>query len=145
MKREEDSMSNHRKAYLEITNKCNLSCAFCPGTARAPRSIDEAEFTLLASKLTGWAEYLYYHLMGEPTAHPLLPRFLEIATELGFKSIITTNGTLLSRRGDELIAKKTYRSIFLCTLLRRMNCRFPLTSTSLPALILRKKHPQKKR
>ena len=102
-------MSNHKKAYLEITNKCNLACAFCPGTVRVPHSLDEAEFTHLASKLTGWAEYLYYHLMGEPTAHPLLPRFLETATELGFKSIITTNGTLLARRGDELISKNPYK------------------------------------
>ena len=23
-----------RKVYLEITNVCNLSCAFCPGTRR---------------------------------------------------------------------------------------------------------------
>lgn len=103
------AMSNRRKAYLEITNRCNLNCSFCPGTERVYHSLDEAEFKTLASRLTPWAEYLYYHLMGEPTAHPLLPKFIEIASELGFKSIITTNGTLLSRRGDELIAAKPYK------------------------------------
>lgn len=102
-------MSNHRKAYLEITNRCNLNCAFCPGTERPRHSLDEDEFTFLASRLTPWAEYLYYHLMGEPCAHPLLPRFIDIASELGFKSIITTNGTLLSQRGDELIAAAPYK------------------------------------
>ncbi len=102
-------MATHRKAYLEITNRCNLNCAFCPGTDRPPRSLDEREFTRLAERLTPWAEYLYYHLMGEPTAHPLLPRFIEIATSLGLKSIITTNGTLLSARGDTIIAAKPHK------------------------------------
>lgn len=102
-------MSNHRKAYLEITNRCNLSCAFCPGTDREPHSLNEAEFTTLASRLTPWAEYLYYHLMGEPTAHSLLPKFINISTKLGFKSIITTNGTLLSKLGHELISANPYK------------------------------------
>lgn len=102
-------MSVHRKAYLEITNRCNLNCAFCPGTDRAPRSLTEAEFVTLAERLWPWAEYLYYHLMGEPTAHPLLPRFIEIAADIGFKSIITTNGTLLAKRSPELLGARLYK------------------------------------
>ncbi len=102
-------MSNHRKVYLEITNRCNLSCAFCPGTRRTPKSLTEDEFTTLAMRVSLWAEYIYYHLMGEPTAHPLLPRFIEIASELGLKSIITTNGTLLSHRTDEIIAAAPHK------------------------------------
>jgi len=102
-------MSNHKKAYLEITNRCNLSCAFCPSTSRAPRSLSESEFDRLALKLRSWAEYLYFHLMGEPLAHPLLPQFVTRARELGFKPVITTNGTLLDRRGEELISAMPYK------------------------------------
>ena len=102
-------MSNHKKAYLEITNRCNLSCAFCPGTSRAPRALTESEFEHLAGKLTGWAEYLYFHLMGEPLSHPLLPQFVTRARELGFKPVITTNGTLLGARGNALIAARPYK------------------------------------
>lgn len=102
-------MSNHRKVYLEITNCCNLSCAFCPGTRRAPKSLTEDEFRTLASRVAPWTEYLYYHLMGEPTAHPLLPRFIEIAAKLGLKSMITTNGTLLARRADEIITAAPHK------------------------------------
>ena len=91
-----------RKAYLEITNVCNLRCAFCPGTARAPRFMTPEDFRLLAGKLRGHTEYLYFHLMGEPLLHPLLPEFLKIAGELGFKVMVTTNGTLLPEKGHIL-------------------------------------------
>ena len=100
----EDAMAIHRKAYLEITNRCNLSCAFCPGTDRTPGMLTEEAFTQLAARLRPWAEYLFYHLMGEPLAHPLLPRFLEIAAGMGFRSIITTNGTLLHKQQEMLLA-----------------------------------------
>ena len=29
-----------KKAYVEITNRCNLACSFCPKTRRAPRTFD---------------------------------------------------------------------------------------------------------
>ncbi len=86
-----------RKVYLEISNVCNLRCSFCPGTRRKKHAMDEGEFTALARKLRPWTDYLYFHLMGEPLCHPRLGRFLEIAGELGFRVILTTNGTLLSQ------------------------------------------------
>ena len=42
--------------------------------------------------------------MGEPLTHPLLPDFIKTARERGYKSIITTNGTLLDKRGAEILA-----------------------------------------
>ncbi len=102
-------MSNHRKVYLEITNRCNLSCAFCPGTERKAHLMSEEEFVCLAKKVSEWAEYIYYHLMGEPTAHPLLPHFIHISSGLGLKSIIVTNGTLLSERADAIISARPYK------------------------------------
>ena len=32
------------KIYLEISNRCNLRCAFCPGTKRTPRTMSREEF-----------------------------------------------------------------------------------------------------
>lgn len=95
-------MMTLKKIYLEITNICNLSCAFCPGTAREPHMLTLEEFSTLAGRLKGHAAYLYFHLMGEPLLHPLLPEFLQIAGELGFRVMITTNGTLLPEKGDVL-------------------------------------------
>ncbi len=91
-----------RKAYLEITNICNLSCSFCHKTARPPHTLSEAEFEALTDRLTG-VRHLYFHLMGEPTLHPLLPRFIERAREKGFLPMLTTNGSLLGRVGQRLL------------------------------------------
>lgn len=96
-------MKRFRKVYLEISNVCNLRCTFCPGTKRRPHVMDGQEFTDLAAKLRPYADYLYFHLMGEPLCHPSLERFLQIAGELGFKVILTTNGTLLKRQQEVLL------------------------------------------
>ena len=92
------------RIYLEITNICNRSCAFCPGTKRAPRALTPEEFAFLAAKLRPHTDYLYLHVMGEPLAHPQLPELLNIAGELGFRVILTTNGTLLAARQEALLS-----------------------------------------
>ena len=94
----------YSKVYVEITNICNMSCSFCHGHSRAPKRMSQAEFAHILRQLKGQTQYIYYHLMGEPLTHPELPRFLQMAAEQGFKSVITTNGTLLQKRGQELIA-----------------------------------------
>ena len=35
------------KAYVEISNLCNLSCAFCPGTKRKKKAMTVDEFAAL--------------------------------------------------------------------------------------------------
>ena len=95
-------MKRFRKAYVEISNICNLKCAFCPGTRRAKRTMTENEFRALLPKLQPYTDYLYFHLMGEPLCHPLLFQFLELSWQEDFKVILTTNGTLLAKYADQL-------------------------------------------
>lgn len=93
-----------KKVYLEISNVCNLDCSFCHGTKRRKKIMSKEEFTRAASTLVGHTEYLYFHLMGEPLLHPELEDYFAIAGELGFKVIITTNGTLIKEKGNILIS-----------------------------------------
>ena len=95
-------MRTLRKAYLEITNVCNLHCAFCPGTRRPAGFLSTEGFQTLAARLRPHTEYLYLHLMGEPLLHPKLEELLSRAWLLGFRVMITTNGTLLEERGSVL-------------------------------------------
>ncbi len=94
----------YAKAYVEITNLCNKQCSFCHGHHRAPRRMSEGEFARILEQLKPHTKFVYYHLMGEPLTHPDLPRFLHMAAAEGFRSILTTNGTLLKKRQDELLS-----------------------------------------
>lgn len=93
----------YNKVYVEITNICNMNCSFCHGHNREPGLMSIEEFSVILEKLKEQTKYIYYHLMGEPLTHPLLPEFVKLAGESGYKSIITTNGTLLKKCGDELL------------------------------------------
>jgi len=93
-----------RKVYLEISNICNLNCAFCPGTRRPKRAMLEDDMGILLPKLRPYTDYLYFHLMGEPLCHPWLGTFLELAHSHGFRVILTTNGTLLPKMQNLLLS-----------------------------------------
>ncbi len=99
------------KIFFEITNICNLNCSFCHGTKRKKRFVTKEEFALALPKLKGFGEYLYFHLMGEPTLHPELDALFDIASQKGFKVILTTNGTLLAKQRDMLLAQPALHKI----------------------------------
>ena len=104
-------MKRFNKIYLEISNVCNLSCAFCPGTKRPRHIMTKQEFSTLMPKLRSCADYLYFHLMGEPLLHPHLEEFLEIAGQWGFRVILTTNGTLLRSRQETLLSSPALHKV----------------------------------
>ena len=97
------------KIYLEITNVCNLDCSFCHKTARPKKLMSKEDFDILLNKISGKSRYLFFHLMGEPTLHPLLPKFMDAAREKGFLPAITTNGSLLEQKGAELLSHLPYK------------------------------------
>lgn len=102
-------MEKYSRVYVEITNICNRNCSFCPGTKRTPRSMTFDEFRRVADALLGITDYIYFHVMGEPLTHKQLPEFIEYAVSLGFKCCVTTNGTLIKKRGEELVRAGVYK------------------------------------
>lgn len=99
----------YSRVYVEITNICNMNCSFCHGHNREPYMITEKEFLHILSQLKDKTRYIYYHLMGEPLLHPDLIRFIGIADQKGYKSVITTNGTLLDRVSEKLISSGVHK------------------------------------
>lgn len=104
-------MKRFRKVYVEISNICNMHCAFCPGTSRKPQIMDSDSFRSIIEKLHDYTDFLYFHLMGEPLCHPNLGEYLTFANELGFKVIITTNGTLLKKQQDLLLSSPALHKV----------------------------------
>lgn len=102
-------MKKYSRVYVEITNICNRNCSFCPGTSREKERITPERFKTVCEKLVGITDYLYLHIMGEPTTHPELNELIGVAKTHGFKVAITTNGTRLGCISDELIAALPYK------------------------------------
>ena len=99
------------RLYLEITTCCNRACSFCPGTARPAAFVTPETFRTLAAKLRPYGQYLYLHVMGEPLSHPQLAELLALAAARERKVCITTNGTLLARQTETLLAAPTLHKV----------------------------------
>ena len=100
-----------KRVYIEITNVCNLSCAFCPGTRRDSAFMAPADFAEVLRRLKGVTEHIYLHVMGEPLLHPELPALLSLAAEEQFNVYVTTNGTLLGEKGTALLTAPAVRKV----------------------------------
>ena len=86
----------YKKIYLEVTNRCNLSCDFCIKNKRELKNISIDEFKIVLTKLKPYTKYLYFHILGEPLLHPNINELITIATKEGFFVNITTNGYLIN-------------------------------------------------
>lgn len=98
-----------KRIYIEITNRCNLNCSFCPPSTRPARSMTPEEFRRLAMAVGDYTKYIYLHVKGEPLAHPQLAEILDIADEQGLRVNLTTNALLLSQRAELLLQSNALR------------------------------------
>lgn len=87
-----------KRVYIEITNRCNLSCTFCPKTQRVLGDMHLDQFTHVLDQAMQFTKYIYLHVKGEPLLHPELEAMLEECRKRQLLVTITTNGTLLKRR-----------------------------------------------
>ena len=104
-------MKRFKKVYIEIINICNLSCNFCPKTKRKLGQMSVEQFKKIIEEIKPYTDYIYLHLMGEPTLHKDLEAFLQIAYEAGLKVNITTNGTLLHKAKEVLLKSPSLRQV----------------------------------
>ncbi len=104
-------MKKFKKIYIEITNVCNLACSFCPKTHRKPEFMDTELFCRILSEIQGYTKHVYFHVLGEPLLHPQLKNFLDISGEFGIKVNITTNGTLIYNKKEELLNSTSLRQV----------------------------------
>ncbi|OQY42165.1 MAG: radical SAM protein [Fusobacteriia bacterium 4572_74] len=104
-------MKKYKKVYIEITNRCNLKCSFCPQGVRTPKFMTIDEFRYILDEIKPYSDYIYLHVKGEPLLHPKIVDFLDIAEEKKIKVNITTNGTLIDKVGEKIVDKKAFRQV----------------------------------
>ena len=104
-----------QRVHLELTNRCNFSCSFCPdGLMTRERGLMDEELARSALDQIAdldLAEKVTFHVMGEPLLHPGLFRILDHAAERGISVGLTTNGALLSGKVVREIAERDLQQI----------------------------------
>mgnify|MGYP005731448171 CR=1 FL=1 len=94
--------------FLELTNKCNFHCEFCPSDSQT-RLHGYMEMSLVKKILDEISQKkivteVNLHLMGEPTLHPKLNEILAYAKSKNVKIALTTNGsTMVKKRVPKLL------------------------------------------
>lgn len=101
----------YKKAYLEITNCCNLSCSFCAKTDRKKAFLPKEQFETLIAAVSPYVNRIYPHILGEPLLHPDFKDFLEVCKKHGKKVFVTTNGMLLREKGESLIGSSAVKKV----------------------------------
>ena len=102
-----------QKIYIEIINRCNLSCSFCPTSDRPARMMSVDEFAKIAAQVTPFTDYICLHVKGEPLMHPWLGDILAIAHQNGLNVNLTTNAVLLPEKHQLLLGETAPRQISL--------------------------------
>jgi MoaA/NifB/PqqE/SkfB family radical SAM enzyme len=89
-----------KRVYVELTNKCNLTCSTCMRNVWdvAYGHMSEALFERLLAGLEGYTQKpeLFLGGYGEPLSHPKVLTFIEQAKMRGYRVSLITNGLLLT-------------------------------------------------
>lgn len=100
-----------KKIFIEITNRCNLACAFCSATQRPKADMTLAAFTALLPQLAPYTKHLALHVLGEPLLHPQFEQILALCHRQRMGVNLTTNGTLLPRHAQMLLDAPALRQV----------------------------------
>lgn len=104
-----------QRIHVELTNRCNFSCTFCPdGLMTRKRGFMDEELARSAlSQIAALdiAEKVTLHVMGEPLLHPQFFSVLDHARSLKLPIGLTTNGALLKPDTIERLAGRDLHQI----------------------------------
>jgi len=104
-----------KRIHLELTNRCNFSCAFCPDGVmtreRGTMQEDLARSALDQIAQLDLAEKVTFHVMGEPLLHPRFFEILDWAISLNLPVGLTTNGALLSPGTIQKLAERDLHQV----------------------------------
>ena len=98
-------MKNPYISQIELTNACNLRCPMCPRTNHMTRKIEFMDYELfkvIIEDLTNinpnnGGYQIQLHHFGDSILHPHLERFLKLCKSKHISTMISTNGTMLTK------------------------------------------------
>ncbi len=101
--------------FIELTNKCNFHCTFCPSDSQK-RLLGSMDLKLVKQLYEenadkNFANEVNLHLMGEPTLHPELIEILKFGSKKNVKTNLTTNISTLGAKNVSKILDNLYGKI----------------------------------
>ena len=104
-------------AYIEITEKCNLNCPFCPSAKWSGHrgEMPLALFEKILARLQGNVQEIFLHVLGEPLLHPQFTEILNAVDASDLRLNLTTNGLLIAKFADRILESKALRQINFST------------------------------
>lgn len=104
-----------QRIHIELTNKCNFSCVFCPdGIMKRERGFMEESLAIsLIDQIAdvNITDKITFHVMGEPLLHPQFFTILDHARTRNLPVGLTTNGALLGDRMVQSLAERDLHQI----------------------------------
>lgn len=102
--------------YLELTNRCNFKCKFCPESidnyiekVGGIRSLDFEQFRKVCADILelGKLKVLRFYMLGEPFLHKELPDMVAYAKEnqVADRIEVTSNGSAITAKNAERIIR----------------------------------------
>lgn len=81
---------------VEVTNHCNMKCRYCPHPkmTRKKGFMSQETYEKVLDKQE--LDYMELHNFGEPLLHEKIYNFIRMAKARGYKTQLSTNGTLLT-------------------------------------------------
>lgn len=101
----------YRRAFIEITNGCNLACPFCAPSGRRKEEMPLKVFGKAAAQAGELASVISLHLLGEPLTHSEFPAVLRTASALGLEVNLVTNGLLLGNYPPALYGEACLKQV----------------------------------
>lgn len=88
------------EVHVELTNRCNLGCEFCPvgqrGIKRPYGNMSYELFDALCDEVSRWESSIKLIRWGEPTLHPRIWEFIKLAKDYDLDVHLNTNGVKLN-------------------------------------------------
>ena len=91
---------------LELTNRCNAKCWYCPHSTMKRLQGDVSlgtVFAVIKYMQSIKQDYIALHHMGEPLLHPIVGVILDKFWKAGIKTEFSTNGLILNQKRTEVL------------------------------------------
>ncbi len=83
-----------------VTRRCNLNCIHCYSDSRNqayPGELDDDEARKFINDIAEFKAPVILYSGGEPLLHPHIFDYIELASDLGVRPVLSTNGTLITK------------------------------------------------